>query len=428
MSFVDKVRVNVTAGKGGDGKMSFRKEKFIDKGGPDGGDGGDGGHVILCASRNQNTLAAFRYQREIKADDGRPGGKTRMHGRRAKNALIQVPVGTVATTVEGTILADLTEDGQEVIIAKGGKGGFGNAHFVSSRRQAPKFAEKGEIGEEHELTLELKVIADVGLVGLPNAGKSTLLSKISNARPEIADYAFTTLKPNLGMADIDGGTSVLFADIPGLIEGAAEGKGLGHAFLRHIERTAVILHLIDAYQDNVAETYTVIKAELAAYATDLTDRPEIIVLNKIDGLDAEIIDDLKTQLRIVIPKNAKIYAISALSGVGLKDLLQAVKTTVLAARKAAAEVVEAIDNSLPVLTIEDTSDEWQVTKEDHLYIVRGQKIESFARRTSFDNDEAVQRLRDIMRKLGIMHQLIRSGIEADDIIQVGTATEQQFTY
>ena len=428
MSFIDKVRVSVAAGKGGAGKMSFRKEKFIDKGGPDGGDGGDGGHVILCASRNQNTLAAFRYQKEIKADDGRPGGKTRMHGRRAKNAMVQVPVGTIATTADGVVLADMIEDGQEVIIAKGGRGGFGNAHFVSSRRQAPKFAEKGEPGEEHELTLELKVIADVGLVGLPNAGKSTLLSKISNARPEIADYAFTTLKPNLGVADIDGSTSILFADIPGLIEGAADGKGLGHAFLRHIERTAVILHLIDSYQDDVAHTYTTVKAELAAYDTDLTQRPEIIVLNKIDGLDAEIIADLSDQLRAVAPADAKIYAISAVAGTGLKELLLAVKDTVLAVRQAAAEVVAAIDTSIPVLTIEDTSDEWQVTREDHLYIVRGHKIESFARRTSFDNEEAVQRLRDIMRKLGIMHQLVRSGIEGDAIIQIGTATEQQFTY
>lgn len=428
MSFIDKVKVTVQAGKGGDGKMSFRHEKFIDKGGPDGGDGGDGGHVILSASRNQNTLAAFRYQKELKADDGRPGGKTRMHGRRAKNMMVQVPVGTVATTSEGVVLADLTEDGQQVIIAKGGKGGFGNAHFVSSRRQTPKFAEKGEIGEAHDLTLELKVIADVGLVGLPNAGKSTLLSKISNARPEIADYAFTTLQPNLGVVDIDKTTSVLFADIPGLIEGAAEGKGLGHAFLRHIERTAVILHLIDAYQDNIADTYVAVKGELAAYQTDLTDRPEIVVLNKIDGLDDEIIADLSSQLQAVVPAGTKIHAISALSGIGLKELLYAVKDVVTAVRQAAALATEAVDHSLPVLTIEDTSDEWQVTRDDHLFIVRGQKIESFARRTSFDNEEGVQRLRDIMRKLGIMHQLVRSGIEADDIIQIGTASEQQFTY
>jgi GTP-binding protein len=428
MSFIDKVRVNVQAGKGGDGKMSFRKEKFIDRGGPDGGDGGDGGHIILMGSRNQNTLAAFRYQREIKADPGRPGGKTRMHGRRGKSLVVQVPVGTIATTLDGLILADMTEDGQEVIIAKGGKGGFGNAHFVSSRRQAPKFAEIGEPGEVHDLTLELKVIADVGLVGLPNAGKSTLLSKISNARPEIADYAFTTLRPNLGVVDIDNSTSVLFADIPGLIEGASEGKGLGHAFLRHIERTAVIVHLIDCYQDDIGQTYLTIKAELAAYTTDLTQRPEIIALNKIDGLDDEIIADLIAKLVAVAPVGTKIHAISALSGAGMKEFLSTVKETVAVERAATAAIVEEIDNSIPVLTIQDNSGEWQVTKETGFYIVRGQKIEQFARRTNFNNEEGVQRLRDIMKKLGIMHQLVRSGIEADDIIQIGDVTDQQFGY
>ena len=428
MSFIDKVKVTVQAGKGGNGKMSFRHEKFIDKGGPDGGDGGDGGNVILHASRNQNTLVAYRYQKEIKADEGRPGGKTKMHGRSAKHMLVPVPVGTIATTTDGVVLADLTHDGQEVIIAKGGRGGFGNAHFVSSRRQTPKFAELGEPGEEHSLTLELKVIADVGLVGLPNAGKSTLLSKISNARPEIADYAFTTLKPNLGMVDIDNGTSVLFADIPGLIEGAAEGKGLGHAFLRHIERTAVILHIVDCYQDDIPGTYLTIKAELAAYQADLIDRPEIIVLNKIDGLDDEIIDDLKSQLQKVVPKGAKIHAISALSGLGLKEMLFAVKEIVLAVRAAEAAVIEEIDDSLPVLRIEDTSAEWKVTRADDTFIVSGLKIENFAKRTDFDNEEGVQRLRDIMRKMGIMHQLVRSGIEAENIIQIGQATQHQFRY
>ena len=247
-------------------------------------------------------------------------------------------------------------------------------------------------------------------------------------KSEIADYAFTTLKPNLGMVDIDAGTSVLFADIPGLIEGAAEGKGLGHAFLRHIERTAVLLHLIDCYQDDIAKTYLDIKNELAAYQTNLTERPEIIVLNKIDGLDAEIIADLVAQLKTVIPKDAKVYAISALSGIGLKEMLFAVKETVLAVRAAEAAVIEEIDNSIPVLRIEDTSAEWQVTRVEGLFVVRGQKIENFAKRTDFDNEEGVQRLRDIMRKMGIMHQLVRSGIEAEDIIQVGTATQHQFRY
>jgi GTPase len=250
MSFIDKVLVSVAAGNGGNGVVSFRHEKFIDKGGPDGGDGGKGGDVVFVASRNQNTLAAFRYQKEIKADHGNAGSKRKKHGRSAKDLLVALPVGTVASTADGTVVADLVEDGQRVIVAHGGRGGFGNAHFISSRRQAPKFAEKGDVGDAMDLTLELKMIADVGLVGLPNAGKSTLLSKISNARPEIANYPFTTLTPNLGVVDIDAGNSVLVADIPGLIEGAADGKGLGHDFLRHVERTAVILHLIDAYTDS----------------------------------------------------------------------------------------------------------------------------------------------------------------------------------
>ena len=250
--FIDKATVSIKAGDGGNGKLSFRHEKFIDRGGPDGGDGGDGGDVVFVASRNENTLADFRYQKELAADAGQPGGPTRKHGRSAKDLLVPVPVGTVVTDSEGNILADLAEDEQRAVIARGGKGGFGNAHFVSSRRQAPRIAEKGEAGEELQAYLELKMIADVGLIGLPNAGKSTLLSVISNARPEIANYPFTTITPNLGVVDVDGKDSLLFADIPGLIEGAAEGKGLGDEFLRHVERTAVLLHLIDAYQEDVA--------------------------------------------------------------------------------------------------------------------------------------------------------------------------------
>lgn len=423
MSFVDKVSVTVEAGKGGDGKLSFRHEKFIDKGGPDGGDGGDGGHVILVASRNQNTLAAFRYQKELKAEPGQPGGKQRKHGKRAKNLLVAVPVGTVATNKDGVVVADLVEDGQQQIVAKGGKGGFGNAHFQSSRRQTPKFAEKGEPGEALDLQLELKVIADVGLVGMPNAGKSTLLSVISNARPEIANYAFTTLKPNLGVVDIDKDTSILFADIPGLIEGAAEGKGLGHDFLRHVERTAVILHLIDAYNEDVAGTYTTIKAELAAYQPDLAERPEIVVLNKVDGLDEEIVSDLAAQLKRVIPKGAKVFAISALSGLGLKAMLYTVKDAVAEARATAAATM-AEEEGIPVLTIEDVSDQWSIVKEDDHYVVNGQKIEAFARRTDFTNEEGVQRLRDIMQRTGIMHELVRKGIEPGQSIWIGNESYQ----
>jgi GTPase len=421
MSFVDKVNVSVAAGDGGNGKLSFRHEKFIDKGGPDGGDGGNGGDVVLEASRNQNTLAAFRFQKEIKADDGKPGGKTRMHGRSGKPLIVAVPVGTVATTANGIVLADLTTDGQREIIAKGGKGGFGNAHFVSSRRQAPNFAEKGEPGESHSLQFELKMIADVGLVGLPNAGKSTLLSKLSNARPEIADYPFTTLTPNLGVVDVDKESSILMADIPGLIEGAASGKGLGHDFLRHVERTAVILHLIDAYQSNAAEAYQTIRDELVAYSKDLGKRSEVIALTKVEGLDEEIINDLISQLRRVVPKKTQIYAISSQAGSGIKPLLFGLKEKVNAERN--KKVKKVITNDLPVIKLTDTSDAYNVVKSGDKFIVTGERIERFASRTDFEKEEGVQRLRDIMRRAGILHELTRQGIEAGQIIQIGNAGE-----
>lgn len=426
MSFVDKVTIMALAGSGGNGKLSFRHEKFINKGGPDGGNGGDGGDVILRASRNQNTLAAFRYQKEVRAESGQPGGQSRKHGRSAKDLIVAVPVGTVATTADGTIVADLVEDQMQAVVAKGGHGGFGNAHFVSSRRQAPKFAEKGEPGEEFELTIELKMIADVGLVGLPNAGKSTLLSKISNARPEIADYPFTTLAPNLGVVDLDKQNSLLFADIPGLIAGAASGKGLGHDFLRHIERTAVIVHLIDAYNPDVANTYKTVRAELQAYQPELIERPEVVALNKVEGLDEEIINDLIHQLQRIVPKSTKVCAISAQSGFGLQELLYSVNDQVKAVRAKIPELVE--DHSIPVLKLTDTSDAFSIVKEGNVFIVTGQRIEQFARRTDFESDEGLQRLRDIMRRAGIMHELNRMGIELGQTVAIGKNTNNIFTY
>lgn len=407
MHFIDKVTVEPKAGDGGDGKVSFRREKFISKGGPDGGDGGNGGDVILLASRNENTLAQFRYQKELKAKPGQPGGKSRKHGRSGADLLVAVPVGTVATTESGEVVADLIEDGQQAVVAMGGRGGFGNAHFTSSRRQAPHFAEKGEPGEQLSLTLELKMIADVGLVGMPNAGKSTLLSKVSNARPEIADYPFTTITPNLGVVDV-GDMSILVADIPGLIEGAAEGKGLGHDFLRHVERTAVILHLIDAYHEDVAAAYLTIRKELEAYKPELSKRPEVIALNKTEGLDQEIINDLLNQLQRVASKKTHMYAISALSGARVDDLVYELKAIVKKARAKKQKQVEG--TGIPVITLGDTSGQWKVQKEDGAFVVSGPRIEQFAKRTDFKNDEAVQRLRDIMKKMGIMHELHRQDV------------------
>jgi GTP-binding protein len=423
MNFIDTVLVDVKAGNGGDGGLSFRHEKFIDRGGPDGGDGGRGGHVIFVASRNQNTLAAFRYQREVKAEDGQAGSKRRKHGRNGKDQLVAVPVGTVVATEDGAVMADLAEDGQQVVIAQGGRGGFGNAHFVSSVRQTPKFAEKGEDGDQFILRLEIKLIADVGLVGLPNAGKSTLLGAISNARPEIADYPFTTVKPNLGVVDIDADTSILIADIPGLIRGAAEGKGLGHEFLRHVERTKVLIHLIDAYNDDVAAAYQTIQEELRSYKVDLTDRQQLIALNKIDGLDQDIINDLKQQLAKVVPEGTEVYAISAQAGTGVRQLLFAVKSALAAYTQ---EHIEDDEDPLPVLTLADNSQAWRVTKNGDSFLVSGNKIEKFASRTNFDNEEGVSRLRDIMRKMGIMHELKRQGVEDGQSVRIGGAGE--FSY
>jgi GTP-binding protein len=414
--FVDKVDVVIKAGDGGDGIVSFRHEKFIDKGGPDGGNGGDGGDVILQASRNQNTLASFRYQKLLKAEAGMPGGKRRKHGKSGQNLIIKVPLGTVVTDADGTVLADLALDDQQAVIAKGGKGGFGNAHFVSSTRQAPRVAEKGEKGEELSAKLELKMIADVGLVGLPNAGKSTLLATLSNARPEIANYPFTTLTPNLGMVDIDKQTSLLFADIPGLIEGASQGKGLGDEFLRHVERTAVLLHLIDAYHEDVAAAFKTIHAELKAYRVDLSTRPQIVALTKIEGLDEDIVQDALQRLKKVVPRGTKLFAISSQSKQNLRELLFTIKEVVEAERQRKADAISP-EELLPVLTLKD-DDSWKVEKTENGFLVTGRKIERFAQRTDFGSTPGLQRLRDIMRKMGIMHQLVRSGIEPGDRIAI----------
>ncbi len=410
----------VHAGDGGDGKLSFRHEKFLDKRGPEGGEGGNGGDVVLVASRNENTLAAFRFQKEVIAEPGGGGEKTRKHGRNGKDLLVPVPVGTVATDEAGHVLADLAEDGAKAIIAKGGRGGFGNAHFISSVRQAPRVAEKGEPGDEFTAHLELKMIADVGLVGLPNAGKSTLLSVISNARPEIADYPFTTLVPNLGVVDVDKEVSLLFADIPGLIEGAAAGKGLGDEFLRHVERTAVLVHLIDAYHDDVAAAYTTIQEELKAYKVDLSARPQIVALTKTEGLDADIVKDELAALKKIVPKDTQLTHISAATKEGVPALLRSVRKLVEAER-AHEHAIEALAEApdVPVLTLGDTDDSWQVTKEEDAYVVRGTKIERFALRTDFNNPAGVERLRDIMQKQGIMHQLVRQGINPGDTIRIG---------
>ncbi|HSX05343.1 MAG TPA: GTPase ObgE [Candidatus Saccharimonadales bacterium] len=416
MKFIDHVTITAQAGDGGNGRTSFRHEKYVDKGGPDGGDGGNGGDVVFVASRNENTLVAFRYTRELSAESGGAGDKVRKHGKGGKDLRVPVPVGTVVTNSQGLTLVDLTEDGQEAVVAQGGRGGFGNAHFISSVRQAPKFAEKGEAGERTELTLELKLIADVGLVGLPNAGKSTLLSVISNARPEIADYPFTTLTPNLGVVDIDTENSLLFADIPGLIEGAAMGKGLGDEFLRHVERTAVLLHLVDVTSADVAADYQIIQNELKTYRANLAKKQQIVVLSKIDLITPEELEAKQKALKPVLPVDTTLFAISSQAHENLKPMLYAVKAVVDRERRRQAEMAPE-EKTIPVLRLKDQSS-WRVSHEGEIFTVSGSKIERFAVRTDFDNEEAVHRLRVIMRKQGIMHELVKQGVQPGNLVRI----------
>jgi GTP-binding protein len=426
--FVDTAKVFIQAGKGGDGAVGFRHEIYVDKGGPDGGDGGKGGDVIFEATENLNTLIDFRFKPELKADHGANGGKSNRRGKSGDDLIVKVPMGTLVKR-DGKVIADLVKHGEQVVVAMGGDGGFGNAHFKSSVRQTPRMAELGEPGDTFEAELELKLLADVGLVGFPNAGKSTFLSVVSNARPEIADYAFTTLSPNLGVAKIDDG-AILVADIPGLIEGASQGKGLGDAFLRHVERTAVLLHLIDAYSNDIAKAYQTIRLELASYSPELLNRPEVIALTKTEGLDDDIVAMQLDAVRAVAAEDAQLFAISSTAHKGLTDVLRALRTKVQAARaqeRAEAETDED-DEELPVIGLTDgqLAEAWKVAfdEEERVYTVTGDKIEKFARRTNTDNYEAVNRLRDIMKKLGISHELRRMGAEGDSVIRIG---EREFT-
>ncbi len=422
--FVDIAKVKLQAGKGGDGAVSFRHEIYIPKGGPDGGDGGRGGSIIFKADKDTNTLLDFRYNPELTAENGQNGAGQRSAGRSGKDLIVEVPIGTIVKR-DDQVVADLTEDQQEAIIAKGGDGGFGNAHFKSSTRQTPRIAEVGEPGEAFEATLELKLLADVGLVGLPNAGKSTFLSVVSNARPEIANYPFTTLTPQLGVATIDG-QDLLIADIPGLIEGAAEGRGLGHDFLRHVERTAVLLHLIDVYNDDAGEAYRVIRQELEHYG-NLASRPEVIALTKCEGVDADIIEMQKQSILKLNPK-AQIFTISAQAGQGITELLRELvkikkqhsARPVKESKESVAKRKDEDQEFLPVITLtsEQLSKAWKVEKVDDKFIVTGPKIEKFARRTDLDNYESVNRLRDIMKKLGIRAELTSQGAQPDSIISI----------
>ena len=438
--FCDTAKVSLKAGKGGDGAVSFRHEIYINKGGPDGGNGGKGGSIIFVADKDTNTLIDFRFNPILTAENGGNGSGTRSAGRSGKDLLVEVPIGTIVKR-DGQVIADLTHDGEKAVIAKGGDGGFGNAHFKSSVRQTPVIAEVGEPGDEFEAELELRLLADVGLVGLPNAGKSTFLSVVSNAKPEIADYPFTTLTPNLGVATIDR-HDILIADIPGLIEGAAEGKGLGHDFLRHVDRTAVLLHLIDIYNNDAGEAYHIIRRELDKYS-DLKDRPEIVALTKCEGVDQDIIEMQIQSIRQYNP-SATILSISATSHQGVDDLLRLLWQEIKKSKEQAAareaqtqsqtteinlgENRPEVQNSqagLPVISLstQELRNTWSVTLDDNgVYHVIGEKIEKFARHTDLSNYASVNRLRDIMKKLGIRAELTNQGAGPDSLIEISGKT------
>lgn len=426
--FVDKVEVVVRAGDGGNGAVSFRHEKYIDRGGPDGGDGGRGGDVVFLADQNLNTLLNFRYKQELAAESGQAGAKRNRHGRSGEDLIVKVPVGT-QVYLDGALMTDLTSPDQRAVVARGGEGGFGNAHFKSSTRQAPQVAEVGEKGEEMNLTLELKLLADVGLVGLPNAGKSTFLSVVTNARPEIADYPFTTLTPNLGVAGV-GDNSLLIADIPGLIEGASQGKGLGDAFLRHVERTAVLLHLVDIYDDDVAAAFTTIRNELKAYSPELAKRPLVVALTKIEGLPEDGVAAKKADLAKVIPEGTPLYAISSSAHMGVKELLRQLDAMVKQARAVVEELPEEETSQTPVISLsgEQKRNSWKVTHDGGRFVVTGPRIEKFAARTNFEAEPGRRRLWDIMSKMGIMHELERQGIKPGDIVAIGRVEAHTMPY
>lgn len=418
-------KVTVQAGRGGNGAVSFRTEKYIDKGGPDGGDGGKGGDVYFVGDKNLNTLLNFRFQPELKAEPGQNGSKRNRRGKGGDDLLVNVPIGTIIKINTETV-ADIIST-EPVLVAKGGPGGFGNAHFKSSVRQAPRVAELGEPGEQYSLNLELKLLADVGLIGFPNAGKSTFLSVVTSATPEIANYAFTTLSPNLGVADIDS-SSLLIADIPGLIEGASDGKGLGYEFLRHVERTSVLLHLIDVYQKDIAASYQTIRRELKKYNPELCQRPEVVVLTKIEGLDEQLMSEQLEQLKLVVSPKTPLLTVSATAHIGLKEVLRELASQVKKARAAEKPIITA-GSAISTISLTDKQKElsFTVAKQDDLFIIKGQRIEKFASRTDFSNPHSINRLRDIMRKMGVMHELERQTATGSSQLRIGKSPEFSLT-
>jgi len=415
--FIDQAEIQVKSGNGGDGMVHFHREKYVPRGGPDGGDGGRGGDVVLEVQPTLNTLAAFRHIIRYAAQDGRGGGSNNKFGKSASTLVIPVPPGTAVYNVkeEGSpsLLGDLTTPGQRLVVCKGGRGGRGNTHFKSSTNQTPRTAEKGEPGEEKRLRLELKLIADIGIVGVPNAGKSTLLSALTNARPKIAAYPFTTLQPNLGVAEVDGGTTVVLADIPGLIEGASKGAGLGHDFLRHVQRTRVLIHLLDGLSTDPLADFSQINAELALFDPALAEKPQIVVLNKIDQPEVqECWKKIKTGLK---KQKVEVMAVSALARTNLGELLLKAIS-----KLADTPLPEETAPELPIYKPMEDSRQFTVVREGvHEWRLFGGGIERAAAMTPWEHDGSVRRFQKLMEKLGVDKALREAGTHEGDTVYIG---------
>ncbi len=412
--FIDQVEIYVRSGKGGDGMMHFRREKYMPRGGPDGGDGGRGGDLIFEVRVTLNTLSSFRPNQKFQADDGKNGGSNQKSGRGGEDLVIPVPPGTAIFDADTRdLIGDLTEAGQRLTVCKGGRGGLGNQHFASARNQAPRMAEKGEPFEERRLKLELKLIADLGLVGLPNAGKSTLLSALTNARPKIAPYPFTTLEPNLGVANIDDDTTVVLADIPGLIEGAADGAGLGHDFLRHIQRTRVLIHLLDGLGEDPLADFSQINSELALFDPNLARKPQIVALNKIDQPEVqERLADLKKKFK---KQKVELMTVSALARTNTRELL------LKAAQKLAeTPTLAEVEPPMPVYRPQEDATQFTVKREGtNEWRIAGAAIERSAKMTYWQHEGSLRRFQKLMEKLGVDKALREAGIKVGDTVAIG---------
>ena len=419
--FADRAKIYIRSGKGGDGHVSFRRELFVPDGGPDGGDGGNGGDVIFEVDEGLNTLTDYRHKRKYAAQDGQEGGKRNCHGKSGESIVLKVPEGTVIKDAEsGKVIADMSGENRRQIILKGGRGGIGNQHFATSTMQAPKYAKPGQPCQELEVMLELKVIADVGLVGFPNVGKSTLLSRVTNAQPKIANYHFTTLSPNLGVVDLDGDGFVI-ADIPGLIEGASEGVGLGLDFLRHIERTKVIIHMVDAAsvegRDPIADIHA-INRELNAYNPEIAARPQVIAANKIDAIWDKENDPVEKIRKEFEPEGIKVFPISAVTGQGLKELMYYVKG-----------LLDTMDHKPVVFEQEFFPEDMFVrenlpytveksTEEENTYVVEGPRIEKMLGYTNLESEKGFAFFQRFLKDTGILEELEAAGIQEGDTVRM----------